>query len=153
MQHLHNRQTSIQADKIRQRQRTHWNIRSILHDRIDILFTAYAGLQADDRFVDIRHQNPVCQEAGGVGGLGGDLAHAFDKGDCGFESRGGCLQAGNDFYALLDGYGVHEVCGYDSRGGTEVGGVVGVGGAGDLGDGYGRRVGREDGMGWADLGQ
>ena len=151
MQHLHDRQTRIQPDEIRQRQGAHGYIRPVLHDRVDVFFRAHARLETDDGLVDIRHQDPVGQEARGVAGLGGDLAHALHE----LEGRGeggiGGLQAGDDLDALLDGDGVHEVRGDDARGGAEVGWVVGVGGAGDFGDGDARGVGGEDGVRGADL--
>ena len=55
MQHLHDRQAGVQADEIRQLQRTHGHVGPVPHDVVDVLFGADAGLKAYDRFVDVRH--------------------------------------------------------------------------------------------------
>lgn len=154
MQHLHNRQTRINANEIRQLQRAHGHIRPILHDIIDILLLPHARLQTDDRFVDIRHEDPVREEAGRVRGLRRHFAHFLDDGQGGRDGGRGGLQAGDDLDAFLHGDGVHEVGADDAGGGGEVGGVVLWGrGGGDFGDGYGGGVRGEDGVGGADLGE
>lgn len=62
------------------------------------------------------------------------------------------LEPRDDFYAALDGDRVHEVCADDARCGGEVLWVR-AGGGGDLGDGDGGGVGREDCVRGADLRQ
>ena len=76
MQHLHNRQTRIQPNKIRQPQRSHRHIRPVLHNRIDILRGPDVRLEADDRFVDVGHEDAVGEEARCVCGAGGGFPQA-----------------------------------------------------------------------------
>lgn len=153
MQHIHNRQTSIDPDEIRQLQRTHGYIRPVLHDIIDILLRAHARLQADDGFVDIRHQDPVCQKPRGIRRLRGGFPHLGDERQGGVDGGLGSLEPADDLHAFLHGDGVHEMGAYDPGSGGQVGGVVGgLRGCGDLGDGYGGGVCGEDGVRGADGG-
>lgn len=152
VQNVHDGQTGVQADEVGQRQRTHGDVGAVLHDVVDVLAATDTSLEADDGLVDVGHEDAVGQETGRVGGDGGDLAHALHELKRGVNSLLGGLQAGDDLNALLDRDGVHEVRGDDARGGLEILGVRG-GRRGDLGDGDGRGVGREDRVLGRDLGQ
>lgn len=152
VQDIHDSQAGVQTNEVGQRQRTHGDVGAVLHDVVDVLAATDAGLEADDGLVDVGHEDTVGQEAGRVGGDGGDLAHALHELESGVDGLLGGLQAGDDLHALLDRDGVHEVRGDDARGSLEILGVRG-GGRGDLGDGDGRGVGREDRVLGRDLGQ
>ena len=145
VQHLHDTQTSIQADEIGQLQRTHGHIRPVLHNRVDVFFFSHTGFETNDGFVDVGHQNAVGEETGGVGGEGGDFAHAFAEFEGGGEGLRRGLEAGDDFDAFLDGDGVHEVRADYATGGGEIGGV-GRSCSGYLRDRDGGCVGRENGV-------
>lgn len=121
MQNIHDRQTRINANEIRQLQRAHGYIRPVLHDIIDIFFCSYAGLETNDRFVDIRHQDPVGKKARRVRGLGWYFPHFLHKGQSGGDCGLGGLETGDYLDALLDGDGVHEMGAYYTGGGGEVG--------------------------------
>lgn len=140
MQHLHDSQAGIQPDEIGQLERAHGNIRAVLHDSIDRVPIAHSRLETDNRLIDVRHQDPVGQEAGGIRTDGGDLAETLAEGNGGLEGLGASLETRDDLHALLNGDGVHEVGGHHTR---RVGGVIGVfcGRCGDAGDGDGGGVG------------
>lgn len=152
VQHLHNAQARVQPNEVRQLQRAHRHVRPVLHDRVDAVPVADAGLQRDDRLVDVRHQDAVRQEARRVGRQRGNLAHALAELEGCRERRGRGLQAGDDLHALLDGHGVHEVRAEHAAAGGEVGGILARGG-GDARDADGGGVGCEDGVGGADVGE
>lgn len=150
VKHLHDCQTSIDADEIGQLQWSHRHIRSVLHDRIDVLLPAHTSLEADNRLINVWHENTVCQETRRVGGDGSDLAHLCAEVDGGVEGGLRGLQTSDDLDALLNWDGVHEVGRHDAGRGGGVGWVFGRGGC-DAGDGDGGGVGCEDGVGWSDL--
>lgn len=154
MQHLHNRQTGVNADKISQLQRSHRYIRPVLHNIIDIFLRPYARLETDDRFVDVRHQYAVGQEARRVGRPRRDLAHAFAELHGRFQRLGGCLQPADYLDALLYGDRVHKVRADHPGRGRRIGRIVRrCGRGGDFCDGDGGRVGREDGVRWGYSGE
>lgn len=113
VQGFHDGEASVEANKVGQGQGAHGNIGSILHNAIDVFFCPDALFQADDGFVDVRHQNSVGQEARDVGGDGWDLAHLLAEVYSGFEGLGRGLETRDDLDAFLDGDGVHEVGGDD----------------------------------------
>lgn len=152
VQHLHDGQARVEADKVGQLERAHGHVGAVLHDGVDGVAVADARLEADDGLVDIRHEDAVGQEAGRVGRHRGDLAEALAKGDGGVERGLRRLQAADDLDALLHGHGVHKVRRDDAGAVGRVGGVLG-GGGGDARDGDGRRVGGQDGVLGADLGE
>lgn len=152
MQHLHNAQASIQSDEVCELQRTHGHTCTILHDRIYALFVTDSGLQCNDRFVDIRHEDPIGQEARRVSGYRRDLAHTFAELQRCRQSLWRRLQTGDDFHTLHHRDRVHEVCADHSATGGQVGRVRGRGSC-NASDADGGSVGGEDGVGWADLGE
>lgn len=152
VQHLHNRQTRVDSNEISELERAHGHVCSVLHDTVYIFLGADARLEANDCFVDVRHEDAVCEEARRVCGFGRDFSHFLAKGEGGFEGGLRGLEAGYYFYAFLDGYRVHEVGADDARRGGEVRGIGG-GTCCDFGDGDGGRVCCEDGVGGADLGE
>lgn len=81
-----------------------------------------------------------------------DLAHLLAEGDRGVDGVLRGLKAGDNLDALLDGYGVHEMCADYTGGGRKVGGVLGCASC-DFGNGDGGCVGRQDSVRRADLGQ
>lgn len=152
MQHVHDSQAGIQTDEVGQGEGSHGDISSILHDAINIFPGTNSGLQTDDGFVDIRHQDAVRQESGSVSGAGGDLAHALDESNGGFHGLGRRLKTSDDLNALLYGDRVHKVGGDDAGGRLEVR-LVGRGGSGNLGDGDGGSVGSQNSVLRSNLGQ
>ena len=74
MQHVHDGEADVEADEIGERQRPHRVIHSELHHRVDGLRRADAFHHRKDRLVDHRHQDPVRDEAGKVGGFDRRLA-------------------------------------------------------------------------------
>ena len=133
VQHLHDSKARIDTNKVGQLERAHGHIRSVLHDAINVLLLADSGFQANNRLVDVRHQNAVGEESRGIRACGRDLAHSLAELEGSLESRLGCLETGDDLDALLNGHGVHEVRADHAGGGGEIGGI-GCGGGGDLGD-------------------
>ena len=69
MQDIHNRQAGVEADKIRESQRTHRLIGAELHRLIDVRGRGDALVQNKNRFVDHRHENAIDREA----------RHVFDR--------------------------------------------------------------------------
>ncbi len=149
---LHDGKAGVQADKVGELKRAHGDVGAVLHDGIDGVAVAYVGLEADDGFVNVRHQDTVGKEAGGVGRDGGNLAHLLAELDGSVESLLAGLETADDLDTLLDGDGVHEVGGDDAGRGRGVG-RIGRGGSGNLGDGDGRGVGGKNGVGRAHLGE
>lgn len=152
MQHLHDAQASVQPDEIGQLQRTHGNVRAVLHDRVDAVPVTDARLQRNNGLVDVGHQNAVGEEARRIGRERRNLAHALAEFQGSRERRGRRLQACYDLYTLLHGHRVHEVCADHPAAGGEVFGVL-ARGCGDAGDADRGSVGGEDGVRRADLGE
>lgn len=153
VQHLHDSQTGVEANKVGELQRAHGHVGAVLHDGVDGVAVAHARLQADDGLVDVGHQDAVGQEARRVRRHRRHLAEPLAKGHGGLERLFRGLKARDDLDAFLDWDWVHEVGGDDARAVGGVGGVAAGGGGGDAGDGDGRGVGGEDGMLGADLGE
>ncbi len=113
MQNLHDRQTCIQPNEVRQLQWPHGHIRTVLHYIVDILLSAYTSLKTDDGFVDIRHQYSICEEARRICGLGWDLAHPLYELDGCVDCGLGRLKTAYDFDTFLHRNRVHEVGAHD----------------------------------------
>lgn len=139
VQNSHDGQTGIQTNEVSQGKGTHGHGTPVLENVVNVLLLADTGLESDDGLVDVRHEDSVGQETGGVLGNGRDLAHSLDNLQGGGESLGRGLQTGDDLHTLLDRHGVHEV-GRDDSGGSS------SSGSGNLGDGDGRGVGGQNGV-------
>lgn len=152
MQDVHNGQAGVQANEVRQHQRTHGDVRPILHDAVDVLAATDTSLKAGNSLVNVRHQDAVSEETRRVGRDRCDLAHALHKRYSGVDGLLGSLQARDNLHALLDRDRVHEVRRDHARGRLEVLSIRG-GSGGDLGDGDGRGVGGEDRVLGSNLGK
>src|SRR5678815_5290050 len=64
VQDFENRETCIETDEVRERQRPHWMIHSELHHRVDRFGRPHSFHHAIHRLINHRHQNPVRNKAG-----------------------------------------------------------------------------------------
>jgi hypothetical protein len=70
MQHLHNKQTGVEPDKVREGQRAHRDVRSELHGLVDVFDAADAFVEGVDGLVYVWHEEAVGDEAWHVAGCG-----------------------------------------------------------------------------------
>ena len=122
---LHDGQAGIETDEVGELEGAHGDVCAVLHDVVDVLFVADAGLETDDGLVDVGHEDAVGEEARRVGGDGGHLAHLAAEVERGVHGRRRRLQARDDLDPALDGHGVHEVCADHARRRRGVGRVFG----------------------------
>ena len=109
MEHLHDVQASVKANKIGEGEGSHGHIGSELHSGIDILLGGHSMLKGVDSLVDIRHEKTVGNEPGNVVRLCGGLAHVSGELEGRVESVLRSTEARDDFNELHHGHGVHEV--------------------------------------------
>lgn len=124
MQNLHDCQTRIQTDEVRQLQWAHGDVGPVLHNAVNALLVSDTGLEANNSFIDVRHQDAIGEEAGRIGRDGRDFAHAFAELNGGGERGGGGLEARDDFDAFLHWDRIHKVRGHDAGRGAEVRGIL-----------------------------
>ena len=152
MQDIHDGQARVQPNKVGQRQGPHGHISPILHNAVDVLTRANTSLKADDRLIDVRHEDAVRKETRRIRGHRCDLAHTLDKRNRSVNGLLGRLQTSDNLHALLDGDWVHEM-GRDNPGRRlKVCRICGCGGR-DLGYRDGRCVCGENCMLRRDLGK
>lgn len=152
VQDIHDSQAGVETDEIRQSQRTHRNVGSVLHNAVNVLTATDTSLKADNSLVNVRHQNTVGEETGRISRDGWNFAHALDKRDSSVDSLLGGLQSRDNLNTLLDRHGVHEVGRDHARGGLQILGIR-RGSGSNLGDGDGRSVGGKNGILGCDLSQ
>ena len=66
MEHLHDEETSIEADEVSKGKGAHWNIRAQFHSLVDVLLSSNAFIQSINSLIDVRHEQSVGNEARSV---------------------------------------------------------------------------------------
>src|SRR5580658_9227168 len=138
MQDAQDVDADVDADEIRQGERTHGVGHAELKDLVDGFGSGHALHDGEGGFVDQRHEHAVGDEAGRIVDLDGRLAELCGEVADGFVGGLVGLQAANDFYKRHNRDRVEEVHPNNLRG---PGGLCG-----ELGDGDGAGVGGQDGF-------
>ena len=118
-------------------------VRTVHHSGVDVFLGSDAVLQNDDSLVDHGEQDAVDHEAGSLADLDGVLAQVLGAAIDSLEGLVVGTGAADDLDQLHSGSGVEEVHAQNL--------LRTLGSGSDGGDGDGRGVGSQDGLGLADL--
>ena len=140
---LHDGQADIQTNQVSQSQGAHLVVRTVHHSGVDVFLGSDAVLQNDDSLVDHGEQDAVDHEAGSLADLDGVLAQVLGAAIDSLEGLVVGTGAADDLDQLHSGSGVEEVHAQNL--------LRTLGSGSNGGDGDGRGVGSQDGLGLADL--
>mmetsp|Transcript_6381 Transcript_6381/g.14544 ORF Transcript_6381/g.14544 Transcript_6381/m.14544 type:complete len:350 (+) Transcript_6381:154-1203(+) len=109
VEHLHDAQTSVQADEVGQRQRTHGHVGAQLHCLVDVASRGDALLQNKDGLVDVGHEDTVGHKAWSVLARRVLLVHGGDQREGLQQGSLVSAEAPDHLHQLHHRHRVHEV--------------------------------------------
>lgn len=66
VEHLHNEEAGVEADKVSERKWAHWDVGAQFHSLVNVLFRSNAFIQSINSLVDVWHEQSVGNEARSV---------------------------------------------------------------------------------------